>query len=89
MVRQTKTTKKRAVSTTSEPTEYVSVREAMEILGKNKQTIYNLIRRGKLRKYRREVGEGIGGTRTLLSRSEVEGLKGKVVLQEDSSVPSR
>jgi predicted DNA-binding transcriptional regulator AlpA len=72
-----KTAKRRAASGIG-LAEYVTVREEMAILGRNRQTIYNLVNRGKLRKFKREVGgRGIG--RTLFVRTEVEGLRDKVV----------
>ncbi len=58
---------------------FVSVREAMDILRVSKPTVYNLIARGKLKKYHREIGTGRGGTRTFLKRSEVETLKVSVI----------
>ncbi len=54
----------------------ISIRDAQELLGVTKATIYNLIRRGELHPRKKKVGSGLGGRRVWLSRAEVVTLKG-------------
>ena len=50
--------------------EWLTVREASEVLGVGRRTIFNYMRQGKLRAYK----TGVGG-RALLKRTEVEAFK--------------
>jgi excisionase family DNA binding protein len=53
---------------------FLTMRETCARLRVSRQTVYNLIRRGKLKQYKREIGQGIGGVRTLFDAAEVDAL---------------
>ncbi len=58
----------------------VTVKEAQDLLGVSKGTIYNLIRRGELHVRKMKVGSGLGGQRVWLDRAEVLALKGAEIV---------
>jgi excisionase family DNA binding protein len=55
--------------------EQVSIREACEILGVSKPTIYRLINADELHPIKKKIGAGIGGRRVFFDRTEVESLR--------------
>lgn len=53
---------------------FLTMHETMAALGVTRQTVVNLVARGKLKKYVRPIGQGRGGTRVVFDAAEVKAL---------------
>lgn len=53
---------------------WLTMQETMAALGVSRQTVVNLVARGKLHKFVRPIGRGKGGTRVVFDAAEVRAL---------------
>lgn len=53
---------------------FLTMRETRARLGVSRQTVINLVKRGKLKQYKRAIGQGFGGQRVFFDAAEVDAL---------------
>ncbi len=64
--------------------EYLTVKQAAEVLGVNPRTIFRLVDRGGLEKHVFAVGTGRGGTRVYFKKLDVERLASQEISTESN-----